>query len=142
MDRYSHPPNWPPVPPDWTPEEGWIPDPSWGPPPHNWAFWTPTDPWFKRWPFWGAAAAGVVGVVLAVVVTDAIAQSKHDPAYNDGVSYAHDLLTQLSDVTANNYRDLCTPLPPPAGTPEDPAADAQWKAGCLDEFVGYFGANN
>ncbi|MDQ1725228.1 MAG: hypothetical protein QOG52_2256, partial [Frankiaceae bacterium] len=95
-----------------------------------------------RWPLWRTAAAGAIAVVLAIVVTDGIVRTKNDPSYNEGVSYAHELLTGRSDITATNYRELCTPPAPLPGAVVDPRADAQWKAGCLDEFVGYFGANN
>ncbi|TDO10470.1 hypothetical protein EV580_4759 [Mycobacterium sp. BK086] len=37
--RFNPPPNWPPMPPGWTPDAEWKPDPSWPPAPPGWQFW-------------------------------------------------------------------------------------------------------
>jgi hypothetical protein len=37
--RFNPPPNWPPLPPGWTPPTGWTPHPSWPPPPDGWQLW-------------------------------------------------------------------------------------------------------
>lgn len=42
--RFRNPPNWPPIPPGWTPPPGWYPDPAWGPAPPGWTFWVPATP--------------------------------------------------------------------------------------------------
>jgi FKBP-type peptidyl-prolyl cis-trans isomerase len=41
--RFNPPPNWPALPPGWTPPQGWVPDPSWPAPPAGWPLWT-ADP--------------------------------------------------------------------------------------------------
>ncbi|GAC56836.1 hypothetical protein GOHSU_14_00030 [Gordonia hirsuta DSM 44140 = NBRC 16056] len=54
--RFNPPPNWPPVPPGWTPPSGWKPDPAWGPPPHGWPLWLPETPASQSGPTDHAAA--------------------------------------------------------------------------------------
>lgn len=59
--RFNPPPNWPPVPPGWTPPAGWHPDPSWPPPPTGWPLWVP-----DRNP--GRRTAVILGAVVAVLL--------------------------------------------------------------------------
>lgn len=59
--RFNPPPNWPPVPPGWTPPAGWHPDPSWPPPPAGWPLWVP-----ERNP--GRRTAVILGAVVAVLL--------------------------------------------------------------------------
>lgn len=62
--RFNPPPNWPPVPPGWTPPPGWFPDPSWPPPPPGWQLWITDDaPGKKK----GLIIGGVIGAVLLVI---------------------------------------------------------------------------
>ena len=62
--RFNQPPNWPPVPPGWTPPPGWFPDPSWPPPPPGWQLWITDDaPGKKK----GLIIGGVIGAVLLVI---------------------------------------------------------------------------
>ena len=42
--QFNYPPNWPPVPDDWSPSDDWVPDPSLPPPPAGWVFWSPLQP--------------------------------------------------------------------------------------------------
>lgn len=71
--RFNPPPNWPPVPPGWTPPPGWQPDPSWPPPPQGWALWAPdSKPRHRTGLILGAVAAVLiiaVGAVITVAVT-------------------------------------------------------------------------
>jgi hypothetical protein len=64
--RFNPPPNWPPVPPGWTPPPGWRPDPSWPPPPPGWQLWVAdggSSPGRKN----GLIVGGLAAVLLLVV---------------------------------------------------------------------------
>jgi hypothetical protein len=69
--RWVAPPNWPTMPPNFTPPTGWKPDDSWPEPPPGWQFWQATgesDSWLQRHlvAVGGIAAAVLIG--LAVIV--------------------------------------------------------------------------
>jgi hypothetical protein len=71
--RFNPPPNWPPVPPGWTPPPGWQPDPSWPPPPQGWQLWVSegSPPRRKNLLILGSLAATlllVAGAVIAAVL--------------------------------------------------------------------------
>ncbi|MDO0973217.1 hypothetical protein [Mycolicibacterium frederiksbergense] len=66
--RFNPPPNWPPVPPGWTPPAGWQPDPSWPPPPQGWPLWVPEGTSGGRtWLILGAVGAVLLIAVAAVI---------------------------------------------------------------------------
>lgn len=62
--RFNPPPNWPAVPPGWTPPVGWQPDPSWPPPPPGWPLWVAEGGSGRR----NALILGSVGAVLLIAV--------------------------------------------------------------------------
>ena len=69
--RFNPPPNWPPVPPGWTPPPDWRPDPSWPPPPPGWPLWVPDAPRSRTGLIIGAIALTLlvgIGVVVGVVI--------------------------------------------------------------------------
>jgi hypothetical protein len=69
--RFNPPPNWPPVPPGWTPPAGWQPDPSWPPPPPGWPLWVAgnTSRTGLILGSVGAVLLIAVGAVITVAVT-------------------------------------------------------------------------
>lgn len=75
--RFNPPPNWPPVPPGWTPPAGWQPDPSWPPPPQGWPLWVPEGKSGGR----NGLILGSVGAVLliAVAAVVTVAVTRHKP---------------------------------------------------------------
>lgn len=74
--RFNPPPNWPPVPPGWTPPAGWQPDPSWPPPPQGWPLWVPEGTSGGRtWLILGAVGA-VLLIAVAAVITVAATRDK------------------------------------------------------------------
>ena len=70
--RFNPPPNWPPVPPDWTPPAGWQPDPSWPPPPPGWPLWVQDNRSGRRTGLILGAVAVVLLIVIGAVVTVAV----------------------------------------------------------------------
>jgi hypothetical protein len=73
--RFNPPPNWPPVPPGWTPPAGWQPDPSWPPPPPGWQLWVPEGSSRRKT---GLIVGGLVAVLLlvaGVVITVVVLRS-------------------------------------------------------------------
>lgn len=75
--RFNPPPNWPSVPPGWTPPPGWQPDPAWPPPPPGWELWVSE-------PSSGRKVGLIVGALVAVLVigigvTVAVIASQRSP---------------------------------------------------------------
>lgn len=70
--RFNPPPNWPPVPPGWTPPAGWQPDPSWPPPPPGWPLWVQTGSTGRRTALILGSVAAVLLIAVAAVVTVAV----------------------------------------------------------------------
>lgn len=66
--RFNPPPNWPPVPPGWTPPPGWQPDQSWPPPPQGWQLWVPDGKPARR----NGLILGAVAAVLLIAVGAAV----------------------------------------------------------------------
>lgn len=67
--RFNPPPNWPPVPPGWTPPAGWQPDPSWPPPPAGWPLWVPAGKSGRRTGLILGSVAAVLLIGVAAVIT-------------------------------------------------------------------------
>lgn len=67
--RFNPPPNWPPVPPGWTPPAGWQPDPSWPPPPEGWPLWLPDHNSSRRTALLLGSVVAVLLIAAAAVVT-------------------------------------------------------------------------
>ncbi|MBJ7466387.1 MAG: hypothetical protein JHD38_22305 [Mycolicibacterium sp.] len=74
--RFNPPPNWPPVPPGWTPPAGWQPDPSWPPPPQGWPLWVPERTSGGRNGLILGAVGAVLLVAVAAVITVAVTRDK------------------------------------------------------------------
>lgn len=75
--RFNAPPNWPPVPPGWSPPPGWQPPREWPPVPPGWPLWVDDGagfapgrggPSMKTLLIAGAAVLATVVVVVLVVV--------------------------------------------------------------------------
>ena len=78
--RFNPPPNWPPVPPGWTPPTGWQPDPSWPPPPAGWPLWVPEGRSRRRTGLILGAAGAVALIAIAAVI--GIAVTRDAPPMN------------------------------------------------------------
>jgi hypothetical protein len=61
---FNPPPNWPPPPSGWAPNEGWHPDPEWGPPPNGWSLWISPK---RRRPFLTAVLSICAVLIISFV---------------------------------------------------------------------------
>jgi hypothetical protein len=74
--RFNPPPNWPALPPRWTPPPGWQPDPGWPPAPPGWSLWlaedtpagaAPIRPALQRGWHWFGSRPGWVKALLVLL---------------------------------------------------------------------------
>lgn len=88
--RFNPPPNWPPVPPGWTPPPDWRPDPTWPPPPPGWQVWVPdgavpAPAGRNKTPFIIGGVAVALVAVVAIVLT-VVLLSRSDSGGGSGPS--------------------------------------------------------